>query len=108
MVCQLDLSEHKVNRPLITLLRDLRSLGRIVWRSGILDREVRGPFWRAIGSCLKHNPRAARIIVTHAALYLHLQPYACYMDARMAGRIKDVSETPLKVAVSALAGQSSS
>jgi hypothetical protein len=88
MAAQLDLSEHKLNRPTLRTLRDLRSFARIVWRSGILDRQVRGPFWRTIGRCLVSNPRAVRAVVSLAALYLHLQPYARFMDAHVAERIE--------------------
>ncbi len=105
VVHQLDLSKHRVNRPLRNLLRDLRSLARIGWRSGVLDREVRGPFWRALGDCLLRNPRATRVVFSLAALYLHLRPFASFMDARMAARIEAVDESGVEVGMSAPAPQ---
>ncbi len=84
---QLDLSERKLHRPLRLFVRDLRSAGRIAWRSVVLDREVCGPFLRALADCLLHNPRAAKVILSLAGLYLHLRPFARFMDARLAGQI---------------------
>ncbi len=100
----LDVSGHRVNRPLRTLLRDLRSFARITWRTGVLDCRSRGPYWRALGDCLLHNPRAARIMVSFAALYLHFGPYARFLDARMAtemGRVT-VGSRPARAAAGAL------
>ncbi|MFB3910069.1 MAG: B12-binding domain-containing radical SAM protein [Candidatus Eisenbacteria bacterium] len=84
---QLDLREHKIRRPLSSLPRDLRSFGRITWRVGILDRDAMGAFWRALGDCLVHNPRAARVVFSQAALYLHLRPFAALLDARLVRRM---------------------
>ncbi len=92
MAHELDLAEHKLRRPLRSLLRDLRSFGRIGWRSGLRDRRVRGPFWGAVVDCLRHNPRAVRVVVSAAALYLHLRPFAALTDARMAARIDAITE----------------
>lgn len=76
LVRQLDTSGHRVRLPPRRVLRDLRSLGRILWRSGVRDAEVRGPFWHMLLDCLAHNPRAARTAVSMAALYLHYGPWA--------------------------------
>jgi radical SAM superfamily enzyme YgiQ (UPF0313 family) len=99
---QLDVSEHKVNRPLSSLRRDLRALGRITWRHGVLDRQVLGPFWKALLDCLIHNPRAARIVFSLAAIYLHLRPFARFMDARLVERIDAVDAAGVEVGFSAL------
>ncbi len=88
---QLDLSEHKINRPMSSIRRDLRALSRIAWRSGVLDRQVLGPFWRALLDCLIHNPRAVRVVFALAAIYLHLRPFARFMDARLVERIDSVN-----------------
>jgi radical SAM superfamily enzyme YgiQ (UPF0313 family) len=98
---QLDMSEHKINRPLSAVRRDIRALGRITWRSGVLDREVLGPFWRAILDCLIHNPRAARIVFSLAAIYLHLRPFARFMDARLVERIDSVNAAGVESGFSA-------
>jgi radical SAM superfamily enzyme YgiQ (UPF0313 family) len=65
------------------LTRDIRSFLRISWRLGVRDREVRGPYWKALADCLMHNPPALRTAVSFAALYLHLRPFAGYMDDRL-------------------------
>ena len=62
------------------LWRDIRSFLRISWHLGIRDREVCGPYWQALVDCLLHNPPAFRTVVSFAALYLHLRPFAGYMD----------------------------
>ena len=82
------------------LWRDIRAFLRISWRLGVRDREVRGPYRRALVDCLRHNPGALRTVVSFAALYLHLWPFAGFMDARLAAQIaalslSDVTPTPL-------------
>ena len=82
------------------LWRDIRAFLRISWRLGVRDREVRGPYWRALVDCIRHNPGALRTVVSFAALYLHLWPFAGFMDARLAAQIaalspSDVTPTPL-------------
>ncbi len=93
VVRQLDLRGHKVKRPFASVLRDVRSLGRITWRSGVAERAVMGPFWRALGDCILHNPRAVRVVFSLAALYLHLRPFARVMDVRLVERIEAVDST---------------
>jgi radical SAM superfamily enzyme YgiQ (UPF0313 family) len=88
MAHQLDLSEHRINRPLRTLLRDARSFFRITWHSGIRRRAVRGPFWRAVGGCLVKNPRAVRTVYSQAALFLHFFPYSRFMDTKLEEKIE--------------------
>ncbi len=70
------------------LWRDIRAFLRISWRLGVRDREVRGPYWRAMVDCLLHNPPAFRTAVSFAALYLHLRPFAGFMDARLREQIE--------------------
>lgn len=89
---QLDLSAHRVRRSPPSLLKDLRSLCRIAWRNSIIDREVRGPFWRSLADCLSRNPRSLRVVVSLAALFLHLRHFAGLMDAQLARRIAAIDE----------------
>ncbi len=95
----LDVRGHRVRRPLSVLRRDLRSLGRITAAVGFRDRASRGPFLRAVLDCLLHNPGAMRAVLSHAALYLHLGPYADFLDTRMAERL-----TPAESAAKPVAG----
>jgi radical SAM superfamily enzyme YgiQ (UPF0313 family) len=87
MACQLDLSQRRLTRPLRNKLRDVRSFWRITWRNGIVDRTVRGPFWRAVRQCLARNPRAGRVLYSQAALFLHLLPYSRFMDTQLTAKI---------------------
>jgi hypothetical protein len=92
MAGQLDLSEHRVTRPFRHTLRDVRVFRLVTWRSGILSRDVRGPFWRAVVSCLARNPRAVRVVFAQAALFLHFLPYSRFMDAQLTARIDGLAE----------------
>ncbi len=90
----LDLAGHRVRRPLRANLRDLRSAARIIRRCGFTWPGVRGPFWRALAACLLRNPRAARTVVSQAALYLHFGPYARNLDLHLARQIEDLAAAP--------------
>jgi radical SAM superfamily enzyme YgiQ (UPF0313 family) len=83
----LDLRHHRVRRPLRYVSRDLRGSAHIIWRLGMRDPATRGPFWRAIGDCLLQNPRAIRIAMSFAGLYLHVRPFSRFMDAHLAERL---------------------
>jgi len=68
--------------------RDIRSFLRISWHLGVRDREVRGPYWQALADCLLHNPPAFRTVISFAALYLHLWPFAGFMDDRLREQVE--------------------
>ncbi|MDX2473171.1 MAG: B12-binding domain-containing radical SAM protein [Candidatus Krumholzibacteria bacterium] len=80
---------------------DVRSLLRISWRLGIRDRRVRGPYWRALADCLRHNPAAFRTVIMFAALYLHLWPFVGYMDELLQEQIAEHSLPKLSLRASA-------
>jgi radical SAM superfamily enzyme YgiQ (UPF0313 family) len=84
---RLDLSTHHVNRPFRELLRDVRSFFRITWHSGIRNRRVRGPFWKAVCDSLIHNPRVIRTVYSQAALFMHFSPYSLLMDTKLTEKI---------------------
>lgn len=92
LIRTLDLSEHRTRRSAASLFRDLRSAARIQWKSGFADAGVRVPYWRALVDCLFTNPRALRTVISMAALYLHLRPFAERMDRRLAGQLQDLDE----------------
>jgi hypothetical protein len=87
MARKLDLSGHRVNRPVRNLLRDARSFCRITWHSGVRSRAVRGPFWRAVCDCLVQNPRALRTVYSQAALFMHFFPYSRFMVTKLSEKI---------------------
>jgi radical SAM superfamily enzyme YgiQ (UPF0313 family) len=92
MACQLDLSEHRLTRPLRSLLRDFHAFRRITWRSGIAGNGVRGPFWRAVGRSLSRNPRSVRVVFAQAALFLHFLPYSRFMDSQLTAKIDGLDD----------------
>jgi hypothetical protein len=65
------------------VLRDLRAFGRIAVRLGWRDRGSRRAFWGAVLDCLLHNPRALKISVSFAALYLHVGPFSRWLVERL-------------------------
>lgn len=79
-------------------VRDLRTFARISAGLGVRDRGARSAYWRALASCLMRNPRAIRTVVSLAALYLHIRPFAQFMDARLAGQIEAAGAVPPPVA----------
>jgi hypothetical protein len=97
MARQLDLSMNRIRRPLGGLLRDLRSSARIQWKSGVVDRETRGPYWKALADCVLHNPRAVRTVFSMAALYLHLRPFSSFLNDRISGQIRLLEEDDASV-----------
>lgn len=89
----IDLPRQRRRGSLRHVARDLRSFVRISSRLGFVDGEARLPYWRALAACLLRNPRAIRTVVSLAALYLHIRPFAQFMDARLAGQIEAADTT---------------
>ncbi len=89
---QLDLREHKVRRPVRRAWRDLLGFARVAWRLGVRNATTRGQFWRTVGACLLFNPRAIRVTMSCAALYLHLEPFSRFMDDHLAGQLARAPE----------------
>jgi radical SAM superfamily enzyme YgiQ (UPF0313 family) len=79
----LDRKAHRIRPSLGNVLRDVRAFARMVWRQGVLDKEVRGVWWAALLDCAVHNPRALKILLSFSALYLHLGPYGRETIARL-------------------------
>jgi hypothetical protein len=101
----LDLSRHKLRRPLRYALRDLRSFARISRQMGLRERSVRVHYWRAILDCLARNPRAVRMVVSFAGLYLHIRPFARYLDERLTGQIEACGAGELRLCERATASR---
>jgi len=75
-------------------VQELRAFARISASLGVRDRGARYAYWGALASCLVRHPRAIRTVVSLAALYLHLRPFAQFMDARLAGQIEAAGAVP--------------
>jgi radical SAM superfamily enzyme YgiQ (UPF0313 family) len=88
----LDRSAHRLRPSLRNTARDVRAFARMVWRQGIRDGEVRGPWWRAVLDCSLHNPSALKILLSFGALYLHLGPYARLATERLEREIAAETE----------------
>ncbi len=86
----LDVSHNRYRSSPRRTLRDLRSFGQILRKLSIQDRQTRGPLTRALLDCLWHNPRALRMVVSLAALYLHYGPFARQMDQRLKEQIESL------------------
>jgi hypothetical protein len=73
---ELDRSAHAIQPSARNLLRDVRAFLGMLWSMGIRDPRVRREWWRSLFDCLVHNPAALKIVLSFAALYLHLGPYS--------------------------------
>jgi hypothetical protein len=93
---QLDRSAHQLKQPIRHVLRELRAFGRMAWRLGVRDPEVRVEWWRSVGDALLHNPAALKIVVSFAALYVHLGPYSAELVRRLDRQIALADEEQLR------------
>ena len=92
---ELDRSSHRLRMPLRNVLRDLRAFGRIAVRLGWRDRGSRRAFWGAVLDCLLHNPRALKISVSFAALYLHVGPFSRWLVERLDRQVLEQEQARL-------------
>ncbi len=88
-VCrELDRSAHRLRVPWPHAVRDLRAFGRIALQLGWRDQDTRRAFWGAVARCLVQNPRALKIAVSFAALYLHFGPFSKAICRRLDAQIE--------------------
>ena len=80
---ELDRSAHALRPSVANVLRDLRGFFGMLWCMGIRDGRVRAEWWRSVVDCLVHNPAALKIVLSFAALYLHLGPYSRALVQRL-------------------------
>jgi radical SAM superfamily enzyme YgiQ (UPF0313 family) len=88
MVRALDVRGHKLQQPLGHILRDLRSFLRITRRS-VQNKEIRWQYLATLGDTLVHNPRAMRVAVSMAALFLHYHWFGKFLSQQIEGRIAE-------------------
>jgi radical SAM superfamily enzyme YgiQ (UPF0313 family) len=84
---ELDRSAHALRPSAANVLRDLRGFTGMLWRMGVKDERVRREWWSSLVDCLVHNPAALKIVLSFAALYLHLGPYARELVRRLDAEI---------------------
>jgi radical SAM superfamily enzyme YgiQ (UPF0313 family) len=72
------LRRPRLNRRLHppTLAKVARAFMRLTWEMTIRHPDWRGPFWRAVWLCLRHNPSAMELVLIQTAFYLHLGPFS--------------------------------
>jgi hypothetical protein len=99
MARALDPVPDRITNVLPRLWREIRAFLGISWRLGIRDREASRPYWKTLVDCLRHNPAAFRAVVSSAALYLHLRPFAGFMDARLKEQIEAVPQSDVRPAL---------
>jgi hypothetical protein len=78
----LDCRAKRMRVPLRHLVRDLRGLGRLMWRMGV-RRRYRAEFWRTVAVCGLRNPRGLRYAIALTALYLHFGDFQAYLLNRL-------------------------
>jgi radical SAM superfamily enzyme YgiQ (UPF0313 family) len=87
---RLDIGCHGARRSFRDARKDARTFVRVVKLAGLQGGRASWPFWRTLADTLLRNPRAARATFSMAALYLHLGPFARFMDTRLAGLIRSL------------------
>jgi len=80
----------KFKASLPQALRDLRMLGRLIWRLPNAGPGTARQFWKSVLECAIHNPRALRFVVMMSALYLHHGPFSRQVIAQIDRQIKDI------------------
>jgi hypothetical protein len=64
-----------------------------MWLMGVRDPRVRREWWHSLFDCLLHNPAALKIVLSFAALYLHLGPYSRELVERLDREIATAEDT---------------
>ena len=70
--------------------RDLKALGRVMYRFTRTHPEYRRHFWSTLWFCLRTNPRAVQVLLINMALYLHLGPFSRYVIRHLDGQIEAI------------------
>ena len=81
---------HKMPVSPSSLVRDLRSVARLIMRVGKSRPGAAAAFWNTITDCLVRNPRALAYVIKVSALYLHVGPFATYVVGRIDEQIREI------------------
>ncbi len=92
-----------------TIVRDVRSVFRLISRIGSSRPGAGRAFWKTIWDCMTHNRRALPDVVKISALYLHVGPFAQYVIGRIDEQIAEIdaglwSEPALVIAADVVVG----
>ncbi len=82
VVSRLNCSQKKLKLTWRHYLKDLRGLGRIIWKQGI-RAPYRRLFWRNVWRTVRKNPQAFRYSINLIAFYLHFGPFSRYVLGRI-------------------------
>ncbi len=93
VVRELDRSAHSIRPSLQNALRDARGFLAMLWSMGVRDPRIRAEWWRSVLDCAIHNPAALKILLSFAALYLHLGPYSRELVERLDRQIEQLTGT---------------
>jgi len=69
-------------------LRDLRVLGRVMWRMTVRRPDLRRHFWSTFIECARQNPAALEYVVMMMVVYLHLGTFAQFVVSELDQRIE--------------------
>jgi radical SAM superfamily enzyme YgiQ (UPF0313 family) len=58
------------------ILKDLRTLARVMWRMSTGEADQARRFWGLVLSCALRNPLAFESVITMVVIYLHVGPFA--------------------------------
>ncbi|MDB5590347.1 radical SAM protein [Enterovirga sp.] len=72
------------------LRRDLRALGRLLYRFTVAEPRLARHFWPAIVDCARTNPRALQVLLFNIVPYLHLGPFARHVIAEIDRQIAEI------------------
>lgn len=72
--------------------RDLKALSRIMFQMNIRHPALRALFWRNLKEVAKENPAALEACLIQMVLYLHLGPFAQYVQRELARQVAGLDE----------------
>ncbi|MCC6509174.1 MAG: B12-binding domain-containing radical SAM protein [Pirellulaceae bacterium] len=78
----LNCSQKRLKLKVRHYLRDIRALGRIMWRQGV-RASYRRTFWKTLGTLMLKNPKGLRYGINLMAFYLHFGPFSQYLLERV-------------------------
>ncbi|WP_370461364.1 B12-binding domain-containing radical SAM protein [Reyranella sp. CPCC 100927] len=69
-------------------LKDLKVLGRVMWRMTVRRPDLRRHFWSTFIECARQNPAALEYVVMMMVVYLHLGTFAQFVISELDQRIE--------------------
>jgi hypothetical protein len=79
--------------------REAVALMKIMVQMNILRPQLRRPFWRTVVEVAKKNPAALEACLIQLVLYLHLGPFAQFVQRDLDRQIAELDNAPAEVFV---------